>query len=134
MAIALPILISIFGFTPDALLPVMGFLIGVMKGATIGGAVPAILFNTPGTPDAYLTTLDGYPMTRRGNARRALRVAHFSSVTGDTFSDIVLIICAPFPGADGRKPISTCPEKAALLILSLSFIAAAVGRIASQRV
>ena len=52
MAISLPILISIFGFTPDALLPVMGFLIGVMKGATIGGAVPAILFNTPGTPDA----------------------------------------------------------------------------------
>jgi len=46
MAISLPILISIFGFTPDALLPVMGFLIGIMKGATIGGAVPAILFNT----------------------------------------------------------------------------------------
>ena len=126
MAIALPILISIFGFTPDALLPVMGFLIGVMKGATIGGAVPAILFNTPGTPDAYLTTLDGYPMTKKGNARRALRVAHFSSVSGDTFSDIVLIICAPFLAllVEGYLDL---PEKAALLILSLSFIAAAVG-------
>ena len=126
MAISLPILISIFGFTPDALLPVMGFLIGVMKGATIGGAVPAILFNTPGTPDAYLTTLDGYPMTRNGDARKALRVAHFSSVTGDTFSDIVLIICAPFLAilVEGYLDL---PEKAALLILSLSFIAAAVG-------
>ena len=50
MAVALPILISVFGFNEDALLPVMGFLIGIMKGATIGGAVPAILFNTPGTP------------------------------------------------------------------------------------
>ena len=59
MAIALPILISIFGFSVDALLPVFGFLIGIMKGATVGGAVPAILFNTPGTPDALLTTLDG---------------------------------------------------------------------------
>jgi putative tricarboxylic transport membrane protein len=41
MAISLPILISMFGYTEDALLPVMGFLIGVMKGATLGGAVPA---------------------------------------------------------------------------------------------
>ena len=65
MAVALPILISVFGYHESALLPVMGFLIGVMKGATVGGAVPAILFNTPGTPDAYLTTLDGYPMTQK---------------------------------------------------------------------
>ena len=61
MAIALPILISLFGYEAAALLPVMGFLLGVMKGATLGGAVPAILFNTPGTPDALLTTFDGYP-------------------------------------------------------------------------
>lgn len=126
MAISLPILISIFGFSADALLPVMGFLIGIMKGATIGGAVPAILFNTPGTPDAFLTTLDGYPMTRNGQARKALRVAHLSSASGDTFSDIVLIICAPFLAilVEGYLDL---PEKAALLILSLSFIAAAVG-------
>ena len=126
MAISLPILISIFGFSSDALLPVMGFLIGIMKGATIGGAVPAILFNTPGTPDAYLTTLDGFPMTKSGNARKALRVAHFSSVSGDTFSDIVLIVCAPFLALLVESYLDL-PEKAALLILSLSFIAAAVG-------
>ncbi|MEM6462228.1 MAG: tripartite tricarboxylate transporter permease [Pseudomonadota bacterium] len=126
MAISLPILISIFGYTPDALLPVMGFLIGVMKGATIGGAVPAILFNTPGTPDAYMTTLDGYPMTRNGQAKKALRVAHLSSVSGDTFSDIVLFVCAPFLAllVEGYLDL---PEKTALLILSLSFIAAVVG-------
>ncbi|MEM9048721.1 MAG: tripartite tricarboxylate transporter permease [Pseudomonadota bacterium] len=126
MAIALPILISIFGFSVDALLPVMGFLIGVMKGATVGGAVPAILFNTPGTPDAFMTTLDGYPMTRKGEARRALRVAHLSSVTGDTFSDIVLIVGAPFLAILVEAYLDL-PEKTALLILSLSFIAAVVG-------
>ena len=96
MAISLPILISIFGFNPDALLPVLGFLVGIMKGSTIGGAVPAILFNTPGTPDSLMTTLDGYPMTKKGKPGKALRIAHFSSVSGDTFSDIVLITCAPF--------------------------------------
>ncbi|MEY8837734.1 tripartite tricarboxylate transporter permease [Cribrihabitans sp. XS_ASV171] len=126
MAIALPILISVFGYTPDALLPVMGFLIGVMKGATIGGAVPAILFNTPGTPDAYMTTLDGYPMTQRGKAGKALRVAHFASASGDTFSDIVLIVCAPFLAILVEAYLDL-PEKTALLILSLSFIAAVIG-------
>ena len=65
-------------------------------------------------------------MTKKGNARRALRVAHFSSVTGDTFSDIVLIICAPFLALLVEAYLDL-PEKAALLILSLSFIAAAVG-------
>lgn len=48
MAVSLPILLSIFGFTPDALLPVLGFLVGVMKGATVGGAVPAILVQHAG--------------------------------------------------------------------------------------
>ena len=126
MAIALPILISSFGFTPDALLPVMGFLLGIMKGATIGGAVPAILFNTPGTPDAYMTTLDGYPMTKAGQARKALRVAHFSSASGDTFSDVVLILCAPFLAVAVERYLDL-PEKTALLILSLAFIAAVIG-------
>lgn len=131
MAIALPILISIFGYTPDALLPVMGFLIGIMKGATIGGAVPAILFNTPGTPDAFMTTLDGYPMTQRGKAKKALRVAHFASASGDTFSDIVLIICAPFLALLVEAYLDL-PEKTALLILSLSFIAAVIGGSAAK--
>src|SRR6056297_3683976 len=47
MAIALPVLVSIFGYTNEALYPVLGCLLGIMKGATVGGAVPAILFNTP---------------------------------------------------------------------------------------
>jgi len=126
MAIALPILISVFGYTESALLPVMGFLIGIMKGATIGGAVPAILFNTPGTPDAYMTTLDGYPMAQKGQAKKALRVAHFASVSGDTFSDVVLIVCAPFLAILVESYLDL-PEKTALLILSLSFIAVVIG-------
>lgn len=126
MAVSLPILISVFGISSDALLPVLGFLIGVMKGATIGGAVPAILFNTPGTPDSYLTTLDGYPMAQRGAEKKALRIAHFASVSGDTFSDIVLILCAPFLALLVEAYLDL-PEKTALLILSLSFISAAVG-------
>ena len=131
MAIALPLLISIFGYHESALLPVFGFLIGIMKGATVGGAVPAILFNTPGTPDAYMTTLDGYPMAQRGQAVKALRVAHVSSASGDTFSDIVLIICAPFLAILVERYLDF-PEKTALLILSMTFIAAVIGKSAGK--
>ena len=131
MAISLPILISVFGFNADALLPVLGFLIGVMKGSTVGGAVPAILFNTPGTPDAFMTTLDGYPMAQAGKARKALKISHFSSVSADTFSDIVLIVCAPFLAILVEAYLDL-PEKTALLILSLSFIAAVVGGSAAK--
>jgi len=131
MAVALPILISIFGYETSAFLPVLGFLIGIMKGATAGGAVPAILFNTPGTPDALLTTLDGYPMTQRGKAFKALRVAHFSSVSGDSISDIVLFIGAPFLAIMVESYLDL-PEKAALILLSLCFIAAIVGKPVSK--
>ena len=131
MAVALPILISIFRYETSAFLPVLGFLIGIMKGATAGGAVPAILFNTPGTPDALLTTLDGYPMTRKGKAFKALRVAHFSSVSGDTVSDIVLFIGAPFLAIMVESYLDL-PEKAALILLSLCFIAAIVGKPAGK--
>ena len=126
MAISLPILISIFGFSQDAFLPVMGFLIGIMKGATVGGAVPAILFNTPGTPDAFMTTLDGYPMAQKGEAKKALKIAHLSSVSGDTFSDIVLVLCAPFLAVLVENYLDL-PEKTGLLILSLAFISSVIG-------
>ncbi|MDK3073909.1 tripartite tricarboxylate transporter permease [Sedimentitalea sp. JM2-8] len=126
MAVSLPILLSTFGFSPDALLPVLGFLIGVMKGATVGGSVPAILFNTPGTPDAMLTTFDGYPMAQKGQAGKALRTAHFASVSGDTFSDLVLFTCAPFLAVMVEAYLGF-GEKAALILLSLAFVAAVVG-------
>lgn len=126
MALSLPVLIWVFGVSNDALLPILGFLIGLMKGATVGGAVPAILFNTPGTPDAYLTTLDGHPMALKGEGPKALKIAHFSSVSGDTFSDIALFLTAPVL-AVLIESVLDLPEKAALIILSLSFMAAVAG-------
>ncbi|MQY43958.1 Tricarboxylate transporter family protein [Epibacterium sp. SM1969] len=90
MAIAIPFT---FGLDP---LPAIAFLVGVNKGGLVGGAVPAVLMNTPGTPDAAATAMDGYPLARDGKPLKATKMALFSSVTGDTFSDIVLItVSAP---------------------------------------
>ena len=73
-------------------LAAIAFLVGVNKGGTSGGAVPAILLNSPGTPESAATALDGHPMARRGESLRALKFALYSSVTGDTISDVLLIL------------------------------------------
>ena len=108
--------------------PIVGisFLLGAMKGGTIGGAIPAILFNTPGTPDTAMTTLDGYPMAQNGKAKKALRMAVFSSVTGDTFSDIVLItVSAPLALIALRMgPV----EIFSLMVLAFAVIAGLSGK------
>ncbi len=78
-------------------LTAIAFLVGVNKGGTSGGAVPSILLNTPGTPEAAATAFDGYPMARRGQPVKAMKLALYSSVAGDTISDALLIVlAAPF--------------------------------------
>lgn len=70
----------------------IAFLVGVNKGGTSGGAIPAILLNSPGTPESAATALDGHPLAKKGEAKRALKFAIFSSVSGDTISDVMLIL------------------------------------------
>lgn len=78
-------------------LAAIAFLVGVNKGGTSGGAIPAILLNSPGTPEAAATALDGHPMAKKGEAKRALKFAIFSSVTGDMISDgLLILLVVPF--------------------------------------
>lgn len=119
MAIAIP-----FTFVLNPL-PAIGFLVGVNKGGLIGGAIPAILINTPGTPDAAATAIDGYPLTQKGKPLKAMKMALYSSVTGDTFSDIVLItIAAPLAiVALKMGPV----EIFALMVFAFSLISGLIG-------
>lgn len=119
MAIAIPFT---FGIDP---LPAIAFLVGVNKGGLVGGAVPAVLMNTPGTPDAAATALDGYPLAQQGKPLKATKMALFASVTGDTFSDIVLItVSAPLAIlALKMGPI----EIVALMIFAFSVLAGLIG-------
>ena len=72
-----------------------GFLLGIYAGGNYGGAIPAILINTPGTPSASATVLDGYPMAQQGRAVEALSAAAISSFIGGIFSCVILIALAP---------------------------------------
>ncbi|MGB7321117.1 MAG: tripartite tricarboxylate transporter permease [Albidovulum sp.] len=75
----------------------LAFLIGITKGGTSGGAIPAILLNAPGSSENVATARDGYPLARKGQPIKAMRMALYSSVFGDSCSDVVLIfLAAPF--------------------------------------
>ena len=89
IAIVLPVTFS--------LEPIVGLtaLLGIYGSSMFGGAIPAILVNTPGTPVNALTTYDGYPMTKRGEARKALSLAYSASLYGAVFSIAALMLLAP---------------------------------------
>ena len=89
-AIAIAILLPATMFLDDLVSLVL--LLGVYGSSMYGGAIPAILINTPGTPVNALTTYDGYAMTRRGEAARALSLAYASSFFGGCFSIIMALI------------------------------------------
>ena len=92
-AVAIAILLpATFGFEPIVGLTM---LLGIYGSSMYGGAIPAILLNTPGTPVNALTTYDGYPMTKRGEAQRALSLAYSASFFGGVFAIVCLIILAP---------------------------------------
>lgn len=120
IAVALP-----FTFTLSPAVA-LSFLIGINKGGAAGAAVSAILLNVPGEPSSVVTTYDGYPMTRKGQAQKALKVAVIASVVGDVLATFTLIILAqPIARfAIGLGPI----ELAAILVFSITFIAAVSGR------
>lgn len=77
--------------------PIVGLtmLLGIYGSSMYGGAIPAVLINTPGTAVNALTSYDGYPMTQRGEARRAVSLAYSASFWGGIFGILCLILLSP---------------------------------------
>ena len=72
----------------------LGVILGVFVSGVYAGAVSAILINIPGAPSSVVTTLDGYPMARKGEAALALWAATFHSFVGTVFGFLVLMFVA----------------------------------------
>lgn len=83
-----------FTFTMGQI-PALALMLGIYCGSVYGGSISAIMINTPGTPQAAATALDGFPMARRGEADLALGWATTASVIGGLFSVGILMIAAP---------------------------------------
>ena len=120
VALALP-----FTFTMH---PVTGILLllGIYKGGLYGGSITAILIKAPGTPAASCTVLDGYPLTRKGEARKALDIALYSSCFADFVSNLSLILLAGVLAGFALK--FGPPEFFTLIVFSLTIIAGVSGR------
>lgn len=84
-------------------LSALAFLYVIGKSGRYGGSIAAILFNTPGTAASAATMQDGYPMTRRGEAGKALKTATVASVFGDYWGEIILIFGAVLIASVTRK-------------------------------
>lgn len=90
MALVLP-----FTFSMDPL-GAMLIYAGIISVAPLGGSLPAILLNTPGTPQNIVSCFDGYPMARRGEGSRAIAVTSMSCLIGTILGVLVLLMLLPF--------------------------------------
>lgn len=120
MAMALP-----FTFAMDRLSAIY-FLSAIASASTFGGSIPAILLNIPGTPANAATTIEGYPMARRGEANRALAISATGSALGGLVGIAVLVVA--IPGVRALTLAFGPPETFMLVLLGLVTIAYAVQR------
>ena len=85
-----------------------------------GGSFSAILLNIPGDTPAIVTAMDGYPMTRKGQAGRALATAIMSSFIGGSIGIVILTISGPLLAKWGLA--FGPPELSLLIIFALTSI------------
>ncbi|MDA1184383.1 MAG: tripartite tricarboxylate transporter permease [Acidobacteria bacterium] len=114
-----------FVYPMDAI-SAFAFLLGMHAVTATGGDITSVLFGIPGEATSAATVLDGYPMTRRGEAGRALGAVLFSSLIGALVGAMVLAISVPVirPVVLQLGP----PEFLMLTVLGLSFIVSLAGQ------
>ena len=120
VALLLPVT---FGMDPATGLIVLG---GIYCGAIFGGSISAILIHTPGTPASAATAIEGYQLTLRGQAAKALTVACFASFCGGLLSCLSLYFFSPILAQLAMKFKS--PEYFWLSLFGLTIIAGVSSR------
>ncbi len=101
-------------------------LLGMHSVTATSDTIPAVLFGVPGTSSSQATVLDGQPMTKKGEASRALSAGFTASLIGGLFGALVLAISIPivrpFVLAIGT------PELLALTVFGIAMVASLSGR------
>ncbi|MCK2042750.1 C4-dicarboxylate ABC transporter permease [Chromohalobacter salexigens] len=100
-------------------------LTAIYASTVFSGLITAILYRAPGTPEAVMTSFDGYPMTQRGEAGKALGIGILSSAVGGLVGTIALIVFTPMLASIALKFSS--PEFFALAVLGLTVVASLGG-------
>jgi putative tricarboxylic transport membrane protein len=119
MAVLLPF---VFGMPPAFALPMM---IGMMAVTPTADTFSSVLMGIPGGNSSQATVLDGFPMSKRGEAARALSAAFTSSLVGGLFGAIVLTFAVV-----AAKPLLLMigfGEQLLLVLLALTMVGTLAG-------
>jgi putative tricarboxylic transport membrane protein len=81
-------------FTMEPIVAIM-VLVAANGGVSQGGSITAILINTPGMAPNAATILDGYPMAKKGEAKRAIMASLTASAAGAILGILVLALTIP---------------------------------------
>jgi len=107
--------------------PVAAFslLMGILAVDTTVSAITAILYAIPTAAGSAATLSDGYAMTQRGEAARAIGAGIFSSAIGGIFAALVLGASVPL-----LRPVILSfgsPEQLTIVLLGIAFISSLGG-------
>src|SRR3989337_853119 len=119
-AIMLPVVIKWEPITGIAL------LIGASSVSAICAAYLPILFGIPGGSGSQATVLDGYPMGKRGEGRRALGASFMAGGMGCLIGTVTL--AGAIPAAQPLIYLTGSPEPFVVVLWGLSMVAVLAGR------
>jgi len=135
MGLSLGILPGIGGIAGTALLlpftydldapTAFALLLGLGATTTTADPIAAILFGAPGHAASAATTLDGYPMTRRGEAGRALGASYMAALIGGLFGAALMAVALPI-----MRPIILyigSPELLSIAVFGISMVSVLSG-------
>src|SRR5579871_5280019 len=103
----------------------MGLLLGLGATTTTADPISAIVLGAPGHAASAATTLDGYPMTRRGEAGRALGASYMAALIGGLFGAALMAVALPI-----LRPIILyigSPELLGVAVFGISMVAVLSG-------
>jgi len=109
-----------FSYTIKQPVEAFCFLLGMLAVTGTTGDLTSILFGIPGEASSAALILDGYPMSKKGEAGRALGAAIMSSVVGAIIGALSLALSIPI-----MRPLVLLfgsPELFILMLMGITFI------------
>jgi putative tricarboxylic transport membrane protein len=101
------------------------FLLGMLSVTSTTGDLTSVLFGVPGEGSTAATVVDGYPMTKQGEAGRALGAALMSSLVGAILGAVAMALLVPVV-----QPVVLAfgpPEFFMLALVGIAFLASVTG-------
>ncbi|MGH7770752.1 MAG: tripartite tricarboxylate transporter permease [Candidatus Binatia bacterium] len=114
-----------FAYTIKQPIEAFCFLLGMLAVTGTTGDITSILFGIPGEGSSAALILDGYPMSKKGEAGRALGAAIMSSVVGAVAGALALALSIPI-----MRPLVLLfgsPELFIIAIMGITFIGSLSG-------